>query len=147
MIPPGYVLDTDVVSESTKPRPDVRVERWLAGLDEDRAFLSVATLAELRFGVERMPRGRRRERIAAWLERDLADRSAGRLLGVDPPVADAWGVVMARGRGAGVTVGVMDALLAATARAHGLTLATRNVRHFAALGVALLDPGDESGTG
>lgn len=138
----GYLLDTNVISESIKTRPDAQVTRWLAEVDEDRAFLSVATVAELRFGVERMPRGRRREQLAAWLDHELLERFEGRLLGVDRPVADLWGMAMARGQRAGSGVGVIDALLAATANVHALTLATRNVRHFVALDVPLLDPWD-----
>lgn len=131
-----------MISESIKTRPDAHVTRWLAEVDEDRAFLSAATVTESRFGVERMPRGRRREHLAAWLDHELVERFEGRLLGVDRFVADAWGVAMAQSQRSGVGIGVMDALLAATAQAHRLTLATRNVRHFVALDVPPLDPWD-----
>ena len=136
----SFLLDTNVVSEWTKPRPDPNVVAWLAEADEDRVFLSVASFAEIRRGVELMPEGRRRDRVAAWLAEDLPVRFEGRILGIDRRIAEAWGIVMARGQGAGITMGTMDAFFAATAEAHGLTLVTRNVRDFQTVGIQLLDP-------
>ena len=63
----NFLLDTNVVSEWTKPRPDTGVVAWLAEADEDRIFISVITVAELRHGVERLPAGARRERLDTWL--------------------------------------------------------------------------------
>ncbi len=139
----GYLLDTNVVSEFVKPRPEPRVFAWLADVDEERVFLSVASFAEIRFGVERMPEGRRRAHLAEWLTDDLPTRFAGRILDADRSVADAWGRVVARAQRAGVTVSAMDAFFAATAEVRALTLVTRNVRDFAKLGIPLLDPWDE----
>lgn len=135
-----YLLDTNVVSEWVKPQPDPAVMSWLADVDEERVFLSVATFGEIRHGIERMPEGRRRARLAIWLADDLPTRFEGRILGIDRRVAEAWGVVMARGQKAAVTVGAMDVFFAATAEVHALTLVTRNVRDFARLGVSLFDP-------
>lgn len=136
----NLLLDTKVVSEWTKPQPNPHVVTWLAEVDEDRAFLSVATLAELRRGVERLPKGRRRDRLARWLSDDLPVRFEDRILPIDRGVAEAWGVVVARGEKAGTTVGTMDAFFAATAEVYGLTLATRNVKDFGRLGIRLFDP-------
>lgn len=136
----GHLLDTDVVSESITPSPDPRLARWLAGVDEDLVFLSVATVAEIRYGIERMGEGRRREELAAWLAAELVPRFEDRLLPIDRRVADLWGVMMARGRRAGTALDAMDAFVAAVADERGLTLATRNVRHFDALDIPLLDP-------
>lgn len=103
-------------------------------------FISVASFAEIRRGIELMPAGRRRERLATWFAEELPARFQSRILDIDRHVAEAWGVLMARGRKAGVTIGPMDAFFAATAAAHGLTLVTRNRRDFEAVGVPLLDP-------
>lgn len=111
-----------------------------ADVDEDRVHLSVASLAEIRYDVDRMPAGRRRDRLAAWLADDLPTRFEDRILDIDREVADAWGVLMARGQATGRSVPVMDAFFAATALRHELTLVTRNVSDFAGLGVELLDP-------
>ncbi len=136
----SFLIDTNVVSEWVRPRPDPNVVSWLADADEDRVFISVASFAEIRRGIEVMPAGRQRERLAAWLADELPARFEDRILGIDRRIAEIWGVVMARGQKAGVTLGSMDAFFAATAEAHGLTLVTRNVRDFERIGVALLDP-------
>jgi len=136
----SFLLDTNVVSEWVKPKPDPHVVAWLAEVDEDRVFLSVVTLAEVRRGVELLPAGRRRERLAAWLADELPARFEGRILGIDERVAAAWGIAMARSQRRGAVLGSMDGFLAATAAAHRLTLATRNVRDFEVAGIPLFDP-------
>lgn len=135
-----YLLDTNVISEWTKPRPDAGVLSWLAEVDEDRVFMSVATLAELRHGIERLPVGARRDRLDAWLREELPQRFEGRVLAVNDILADVWGRMMARAEALGRRMGVMDGLLAATAEVHELTLVTRNVADFRAAGTAVLNP-------
>jgi predicted nucleic acid-binding protein len=138
----SYLLDTDVVSEWAKPRPDQRIVAWLEAVDEDEVFMSVISFAELRRGVEVLPQGQRRKDLAIWINQDLPDRFDGRVLDVDRRVADAWGRVMARGQRSGRTMTAMDAFFAATAESYALTLVTRNVRDFESLGVPILDPWD-----
>jgi predicted nucleic acid-binding protein len=136
----SYLLDTNVVSEWVKPEPARTVVEWLAQVDEDEVFLSVISIAELRRGVELLDAGRRRQRLEKWLSDDLSDRFQPRILPIDLVVADAWGRITARATRAGRTVGSMDGFVAATADAHGLTLATRNTRDFDRLGVSLFNP-------
>ena len=136
----NFLLDTNVVSEWTKPRPDAGVVAWLAGADEDRVFISVITLAELRHGIERMPVGARRARLDGWLTEQLPLRFDDRILTVDQATASIWGRVMARGQKIGRTVGAMDAFIAATAQRHDLALVTRNVTDFETLGIRLVNP-------
>ena len=136
----SFLLDTNVISEWVKPEPSSQVVAWLAEADEEHVFLSVASLAEIRQGIELMPAGKRRDRLAAWLAAELPARFEGRIFNVDGRIADTWGIVMARGRKAGITIGVWDALFAATAEVHGLTLVTRNVQDFVKLGIHLLNP-------
>jgi predicted nucleic acid-binding protein len=109
-------------------------------VDEDRVFISVISLAEIRRGVEMLPAGRKRERLASWLAEELPARFEERILDIDPQIAETWGVLMARGQKIGLTLGSMDAFVAATAEVHGLTLATRNVKDFRRLAVSLFDP-------
>jgi predicted nucleic acid-binding protein len=136
----SFLLDTNVVSEWVKSRPDRSVVAWLAAVDEDQVFISVATLAELRYGIERMPASSRRNRLARWLRNDLALRFDGRVLSIDHIVADVWGKVVARSEAAGRPIGAMDAFIAATAEAHSLTLVTRNVSDFEASIKAIINP-------
>ncbi len=136
----SFLLDTNVVSEWTKPQPDAGVVAWLTNVDEDRLFLSVVTLAELRLGIERLPRSSRRERLDTWVSADLRPRFEGRILAIDTPIADAWGRLVARAQSAGRPIGVMDAFIGATAEVQGLTLVTRNVADFAFLTRAPLNP-------
>jgi len=107
--------------------------------DEDRTFLSVVTLAELTYGVERMPAGARRSRLERWLLEELPLRFEHRILPVDEKIAQAWGKTIARCEAAGRPLGAMDAFLAATAEVHRLTLVTRNLGHFPML-KAVLNP-------
>jgi predicted nucleic acid-binding protein len=134
------LLDTNVVSEWVKPLPDPGVVSWLDALDEDRVFLSVITLAELRHGVERLSRGRRRALIEAWLEHLLPERFDDRVLPVETSVANAGGRVLAASYARGRPLGIMAAFLAATAAVHDLTLATRNVVDFERAGINLHNP-------
>ena len=136
----SYLLDTNAISEWIKPRPDPGIAAWLDEVDEDRTYLSVITLGELRKGVDRLPAGRRRDRLDRWLTGGLPERFGGRVLPVDAVVADESGRLLARAERAGSAVGGTDALIAATAKVHGLHVVTRNVRHFGVTGVDVISP-------
>ncbi|MFL6313292.1 MAG: type II toxin-antitoxin system VapC family toxin [Terriglobales bacterium] len=136
----NFLLDTNVVSEWVKPRPDPGVVAWCASIDEDRTFISVVTLAELRYGIERLPIGRRRLRLEEWLEHELLIRFDGRILSIDAAIGDAWGKVVARADKNGQPANTMDAFLAATAELHQLTVVTRNIEDFRKLTNSVIDP-------
>ena len=131
------LLDTCVVSELARPRRDPGVAAWVAATDEADLFLSVLTLGELRKGIERLPDSTRKDALRTWLENDLPARFRGRVLSVDAAVADAWGRLQAR---APQTLPAIDSLIAATARAHGLAVVTRNTADFSRCGVEVVDP-------
>lgn len=135
----SHLLDTNVISEWTKPQPNPNVVRWLEEMDEDRLFLSVISLAEIRHGIERLDGGAKKARLDGWLEDELMPRFEDRLLDVDRHIAKTWGILMARAQRAGHTLSAMDVFMAATAEYHGLTLVTRNSRDFQHLGLSLLD--------
>lgn len=133
----NYLLDTNVLSELFKTRPEPKVAQWLEEADQDSLYLSVLTLGEIRKGVENMGTSSKKARLVQFLEKDLPAQFEGRLLSVDPPVAEAWGLLEARENRPLPTV---DALLAATALAHDLTLVTRNIQDFRFAKLKLLNP-------
>ncbi len=140
----NFLLDTNVFSEWTRPRPDPGVVAWLAAADEDRIRLSVITLAELRHGVERLGNGARRVRLEAWLAKELPTRFYSRVLPVDEETADLCGRCLARAQAIGRPANTMDAFIAATALRNNLVLVTRNTDDFEKLGVRLVNPWHEA---
>ena len=135
-----FLLDTNVVSEWTKPKPNPNLTAWLASVDEDRTFLSVITIAEIKFGIERLKPGKRRFDLESWLQGDLAARFEGRLLPVTAPVAEAWGKITAARAASGRCIPIMDGFIAATATVFELTLVTRNTADFENTPAPLLNP-------
>ena len=135
----SFLLDTNALSEWVKPRPNPGLIGWMEAADEDRIFISVVSLAELRYGVERMAAGRRRSRLEQWLRHELPLRFESRILPVDTEVAEAWGKIVSRSEAAGRPIGAMNAFLAATAETHQMTLVTHNVSDFRLL-KAVLNP-------
>jgi toxin FitB len=135
----GFLLDTNVVSEALRPRPDAHVLAWLRA-NEARAWLSVVTIGELEAGLRGAPDPRRAALLRAWLDEVLIPQFTHRLLPVDLPVARRWGERTAAARASGTPVAAVDALIAATAVRHGLAVATRYGRDFEHLGVEVVDP-------
>jgi toxin FitB len=136
----NFLLDTNIISESVRPRPDSGVMRWLAEADEDALYLSVLSLAEISHGVEKIPEGPRKQALEEWLRESLPERFESRLLPVDREVSLSWGALMIRAARKGITLGVVDGFFAATAFVFDLTLVTRNVRRFERLEIQLLNP-------
>jgi predicted nucleic acid-binding protein len=107
---------------------------------DNALFVSVLTLGEIRYGIEKLQEEKRRASLALWLERELTAWFGNRVLTLDLEVADRWGYLRARHR----SLPAVDSLLAATALTHHLTLATRNVKDFVDVeGLKILNPWDE----
>lgn len=134
-----FLLDTNVIAEIRKgARANANVRSWFAALDPEAILLSVVTIGEIRRGIENV---RRRDPVATralerWLRRVLTDHR-DRILAVDLAVAEEWGRLNVPD-----PLPVIDGLLAATAKVHGLTLATRNVKDVARSGVNVVNPFD-----
>ena len=141
----AFLIDTNVLSEVAKADADPHVRSWLGSLPSTQAFLSVLTLGEIARGIALLPPGSRKDRLRSWLEEDLPRRFQGRTLDIDRSVAEAWGVLDAEGRRIGRLLPVVDGLLLATARSHGLVLATRNVRDCGDRGVPVINPWSPEG--
>jgi len=136
----GFLLDTNVISELIKPKPEPKVTAWVEGTDEQLLYLSVLTIGEIRKGITAVSAPARRVKLEAWLERDLILRFAGRILPVTETVADRWGLLSGRALLSGHPLAVIDGLLAATALEHNLTLVTRNLKDVSTTGVQTFSP-------
>ena len=132
------VLDTNVPSETSRLRPDPAVIRWLDG-HRDEAWLPTIALAELRYGVEKLPPSRQRSELEHWLTA-LAGRFQRRMLSFDTTAAEAHGRLRARLKLMGKPIDAPDSYIAAIALSRGARIATRNIKHFEHAGVALIDP-------
>lgn len=139
----GFLLDTNVVSELVRPRPNPNVSSWVNGTDESLLFLSVLTLGEIRKGIVAVRDSARRAVLESWFSGDLLLRFSNRVLPIDEAVADRWGRLAALAPRKS-PIPVIDGLLAATAMHHNLTFVTRNVRDVAAASVSLFNPWDSS---
>jgi len=136
----GFLLDTNIVSELIKPRPDIKVVRWIESIDESYLFLSVLLLGEIRKGISLLAEPVRRAKLESWLNNELTLRFSGRILAVDKPIADLWGRFTAQAVKSKSTLTVIDGLLAATSHHHDLVLVTRNTKDVASTGISAFNP-------
>lgn len=132
------VVDTNVISEPLKPAPDPLVLTWLAENSAEIA-LSAITVQELLYGVQRLPKGRRRVRLTEAIERLIRD-AGDRVLAYDDDAARCHATLRATRDAAGKTTSVEDGMIAAIAVARGAAVATRNVADFEGFGVSVVDP-------
>ena len=139
----GWLLDTNVVSELRKKRPDRRVKAWSDVQTADSLFLSSVTLAEIRYGIEKQPDPEFRKELATWLDHRLRPWFAGRILPVDEEVILEWRRMVARGRKQSITFSQPDLFIAATAHIHSLTVCTRNEGDFLRAAVPVFNPWSE----
>ena len=136
----GFLLDTNCISEVVSVKPDPLVLTWLDAVDERTLYLSALTLGEIRRGIVTLAEGRRRVQLESWLDVDLRNRFAGRILSVDEAVADQWGLLTGEMKRRGTPLPTVDAIIAATAIHHGLTVVSRNVSDFKNAQVSVVNP-------
>ena len=136
----GWLLDTNVVSELRRPRPAPRVAAFVAAQPLDRLFLSVVTLAELRFGIERLDDAGRRADLNDWLNLKVRPMFEHRVLPVSEDVMLKWRLLVEHGRKSGHTFSQPDLIIAATALCHGLTVVSRDAAEYVKAGTPLFDP-------
>jgi toxin FitB len=136
----GWLLDTNVLSELRKSRPEPKVLAFVAAQTLDSLFVSTVSLAEIRFGIERLADVHRRAELQLWLAQQVRPMFEQRVLPVSEEVMFTWRLLVEAGRKSGHTFSQPDLIIAATAVQHGLTVVTRDVDDFAKAGVALLNP-------
>ncbi len=134
------VVDTNVISELTRQAPAPEVVSWLDSLAADEVATTAITAAELLYGVERLPDGRRKTELAAAVHGLLSDDFQGRVLAFDEPAAGRYAEIVCRRERLGRAIAVADAQIAAVCRAIGATLATRNTDDFEETGIDLINP-------
>ena len=135
----GFLLDTNLISELVRPRPNSGVIDWITITDESILHISVLTLGEIRKGIA-LVAGRRRVSLESWLEHELASRFSGRILPIDQGIADRWGRISAAARSRGTPLPVVDGLLAATALHFNLTVVSRDTSCAAVAGLDFFNP-------
>ena len=134
----SYLLDTNVISEHTRPKPDAAVVKWLRSIPIAEQYMSVLTLGEVRYGIDRLTSGARREGLRRWLDTDVVVLFADRLLPITAGVAERWVRLRLE---AGRSVPAVDSLIAATALHHDLRLVARNACDFAHFpGLVVVNP-------
>ncbi len=139
----GWLLDSNVVSELRKVRPDRRVKAWSDAQAPDSFFLSSVTLAEVRFGIECQADSVFRGELETWLTHRLRPWFAGRILLIDEEVILEWRRMVERGRKQRILFSQPDLFIAATAQVHSLTVCTRNEKDFRRTGVPIFNPWSE----
>jgi predicted nucleic acid-binding protein len=135
------ILDTNVVSDMMASAPSSAVQAWIAGHRQSGdLFVSTITMAEVFYGVELLPKGRRRERLLREAESMFIEDFAGRVLPFDEPAARVFGAIVAARRAQGRPISTLDAQIAAVARSRDAALATRNTADFEGCGLRLINP-------
>ncbi len=131
-----FLVDVNVISEATKPLPEAKVVAWLIA-HESKLVLDPVVLGEIRLGILLLPAGKRRRLLEGWF-----DARVGRMVCIpwDAATALEWAALLAKLRAEGEAMPLKDSMIAATARTHGFTVATRNVRDFAKAGVRVVNP-------
>lgn len=135
-----YLLDTCLISELVKKAPNSAVVSWLDEQEEQSLFLSVLTIGELQKGISKLPDCARKDELQAWIEHDLALRFTRRIIDIDLETVLIWGRLQGESEQKGVILKVMDSLIAATAKAHGLVVVTRNVKDIERCQVRVCNP-------
>ena len=140
----GWLLDTNVLSELRRPRPQARVLRFVAALPLEQLFVSEVTFAEIRFGIELINQPARRSELSDWLTHKVRPMFVQRSLPVTEEIMFKWRLLVETGRKRGHTFSQPDLIIAATALCHGLTVVTRDRTEFELAGVPVLNPWTDS---
>ncbi|MES9856599.1 MAG: type II toxin-antitoxin system VapC family toxin [Sedimenticola sp.] len=135
-----YLLDTCVISEAIKPKPNEKVIAWLEKQQEENLYLSVLTFGEIEKGIEKSANEDRKKRLRLWVEEDLKQRFEGRILPIEMQVASRWGVVQGKLEIIGKSLPAIDGLIAVTGLVNNCIVVTRNISDMQQSSVELFNP-------
>lgn len=136
----GYLLDTNILSELRRPRPEAKVVAFVSAQPLESLFVSAVTLAEIRFGIELVEDVHKRSALHDWLQQQLRPMFENRVLPVSEDIMFKWRLLVETGRKVGHTFAQPDLIIAATALHHGLAVVTRDIGGFEKVGVPLVNP-------
>lgn len=134
-----YLLDTNIVSEMVRPKPNINVQKWLDEIPSESLFISVLTLGEIRRGIEKLEDTKRKNYLVLWLEQELPQWFGKNILPIDQEIAERWGYLTSV-LNKNNHLNAIDTLLAATALANNLKMVTRNVKDFNIQGLEVINP-------
>ena len=136
----GWLLDTNIISELRRPKPEPKVTTFIRSQPLERLFVSIVTFAEIRFGIELLPDATRRSDLNDWLAHKVRPMFEQRALAISEDVMFKWRLLADEGRKAGHTFSQPDLIIAATAQHHGLTVVSRDTKEYSAVRVEAFNP-------
>jgi predicted nucleic acid-binding protein len=136
----GWLLDTNILSELRKPKPEATVVAFIAGQPLELLYVSTVTFAEIRFGIEMVAESNQRAELNVWLTHTVRPMFEGRVLPVSEDVMFKWRLLVEEGRKSGHTFTQPDLIIAATGLCHGLTIVSRDMRDYERARVSRLNP-------
>ena len=139
----SYLLDTNILSELVKPKPNNNVTQWFSNIPSETLHISVLTIGEIRKGIEKVKDKKRKEKLRLWLEQDIMNWFEERIINIDFQIAERWGRLLNE---VNRPVPAIDSLLAATALSHDLRLVTRNEKDFNYPSLIVVNPWNNSTT-
>lgn len=135
-----FLLDTCVISELIKKKPDSKVIIWISDCPEDSFYLSVLTIGEIQKGISKLSDKNRKKRIQNWLDKDLKNRFADRIIPITLEIALTWGEILAESESKGISIPSIDSMIGATAVAQNLYVVTRNEKDIKKTGARVINP-------
>lgn len=136
----NYLIDTCVISELIKPKPNASCVKWMKNHDESSYFISVLTVGEIKKGISKLTGTSKRSQLERWFDEEFTAFFSSRILPIDEAVASTWGELIAASESTGKIIPTIDSLIGATASFHHLTIVTRNVKDFANLNIPIINP-------
>ncbi len=138
-----YLLDTCLISELVRKKPNPKVVKWVAHCDEELTFLSVLTLGEIQKGISKLEDKKRRSTLQMWLDSNLQVRFGERILAISKKISQTWGILQGEAEAKGIIIPTIDGLIGATAIAYNLTVVTRNFIDIVKTGAKIVNPWDD----